>query len=147
MKKWVVYVLGVITGFVLAIIVGFVVNSSQSKESNSNVIGTETTTTTEEESDDGVKMFDEPGEIINEKSYQVFQVIAENAALVRGKDKGHRLYTGPIYLLINHDGKYYYDEEKVDVPQGKVVRQVGIYQYETRNEFLKTVPIIMIMNK
>lgn len=147
MKKWVVYVLGVLTGFVLAIIVGFVVNSSQSKEPNSNVIGTETTTTTEEEADDGVKMFDEPGEIINEKSLKVFQVIAENAALVRGKEKGYDIYTGPIYLLINHDGKYYYDDEKVNISQGKVLRQVGIYQYETRNEFLKTVPIIMIMNK
>lgn len=145
MKKWVVYVLGVVTGFLLTIVIAFFSNSIQGKESNSNVIGSETTV--EEESDDGVKMFDKPGDIINEKSLQVFQVIAENAALVRGKDKGYDIYTGPIYLLINHDGKYYYDEEKVNVSQGKVVRQVGIYQYETRNEFLKTVPIIMILNK
>ena len=147
MKKWLVYVLGDLTGFILAIILAFILNSSQSKDSNSNVIGTETTTTTEEESDDGVKMFKEPGDVINEKSFEVFQVIAENAALVRGKEKGLDIYTGPIYLIINYDGKYYYDEEKVNVSQGKVVRQVGIYQYETRNEFLKTVPIIMIMDK
>lgn len=50
-------------------------------------------------------------------------------------------------LIVNRERKYYYDDEIVKVPKGKVVRQVGIYQYPTQNDMMKTVPIIMIMDK
>jgi hypothetical protein len=43
--------------------------------------------------------------------------------------------------------KYYYDDEKIETPKGKVVRQIGIYQYPTKNDFVKTVPIIEIMDE
>ena len=56
-------------------------------------------------------------------------------------------FTGAVYLLTNEDGKYYYDEEVVRVPEGKVARQVGIYQYQTTSDFEKTVPIIQFMSK
>ncbi|MBQ3990668.1 MAG: hypothetical protein II630_07470 [Bacteroidales bacterium] len=52
-----------------------------------------------------------------------------------------------VYLLTNKDGKYYYDDEVVRVPEGKVARQVGIYRYQTESKFEKTVPIIQIMSK
>lgn len=48
-------------------------------------------------------------------------------------------YTGTVYLLIN--------EEIIRMPDGKVVRQVGIYKYPTKSDFIKTVPIIEIMDK
>ena len=57
------------------------------------------------------------------------------------------MYNGAVYLLVNEDGKYYYDDEIIEVPDGKVVRQVGIYKYSTKNDFEKTVPIVQIMNK
>ncbi|MBO5630072.1 MAG: hypothetical protein J5965_13485, partial [Aeriscardovia sp.] len=56
------------------------------------------------------------------------------------------IYSGAVYLMTNEEGKYYYDDEVVRVPDGKVVRQVGIYQYQTKAEFEKTVPIIQIMD-
>ena len=52
-----------------------------------------------------------------------------------------------LYLLRNNDGKYYYDDEIVGVPSGKVVRQTGIYKYQTKSEDYKTVPIIEIVDK
>ena len=143
MKKWLVYVLGVVTGFILAMLLAFLMNGKS--KSVPDVIcesGTET-----EESSDGIKLFDEPGDIIEESSFEVFQVIAENAALVRGKGGGRSIYRGPIYLIVNYDGKYYYDDERLVTPKGKVVRQIGIYQYPTRNDFVKTVPIIEIMDE
>jgi hypothetical protein len=47
---------------------------------------------------------------------------------------------------MNNEGKYYYDDQMVKVPEGKVLRQVGVYQYPTRQDIVKTVPVIMIMD-
>lgn len=57
------------------------------------------------------------------------------------------MYLGPICLIVNDEGKYYYDDQIIEIPEGKVARQVGIYQYPTRNEDVKTVPIIEILDK
>ncbi len=57
------------------------------------------------------------------------------------------MYLGVTCLLFNEDGKYYYDEEIVKVPQGKVARQIGVFQYESRAEMEKTVPVVEIMDK
>ena len=122
MKKYLVFGGGVITGFVLAFI--FAIVFSRCSSSN------------------GVTLFDEPGEIVKEKSFNVFQVIGEDAALVHGEES-----FVTVYLLTNSIGKYYYDNEVITVPTGKVVRQIGIYQYETREKFGKTVPIVEIMDK
>ncbi len=143
MRKWLVYVLGVVTGFILAVLLAFLLNGKSKPVPD--VIGENGTET--EESSDGIKLFDEPSDIIEERSFEVFQVIAENAALVKGKGGGRSIYRGPVYLIVNHDGKYYYDDEKIETPKGKVARQIGIYQYPTRNDFVKTVPIIEIMDE
>lgn len=143
MKKGLVFVLGVVTGFILAVLLAFLLNGKS--KSGPDVIGESGTET--EESSDGIKLFDEPGDIIEENSFEVFQVIAENAALVKGKGGGRTIYIGPVYLIVNYDRKYYYDDEKINTPKGKVVRQIGIYQYPTKNDIVKTVPIIEIMDE
>lgn len=58
---------------------------------------------------------------MNEQSVEVFQVIADNAALVHGKDPNSfsDLYLGTVYMLRNYDGKYYYDDEIITLPKGK----------------------------
>lgn len=95
----------------------------------------------------GVTNFEEQGDIVYEKSFEVMQVIADNAALVHGKENpSSTLYLGTLYLLRNNEGKYYYDDEIVKVPSGKVVRQTGIYKYESKSGY-KTVPIIEIVDK
>ena len=138
MKKWVVFLLGVLTGIVLLSCVASLYNSMN--QSN-------TTTEDGKEQSDGIKMFKEPGDIINEQSFEVFQVLAEDAALVRGKGDSYSIYNGLVYLLINRDGKYYYDGEKIDIKKNQKVRQVGIYRYENKSEIIKTVPIIEIVDK
>jgi len=134
MKKWFIFGGGVITGIVLTFIVTIIYAANQPEN--------------ELESDNGMTLFDTPGEIIDEESFDVFQVIEENAALVRGKGiSGGELHIGIVYLLINDEGKYYYDDEIVKVPNGKIVRQMGVYRYLTKDEFEKTVPIVKIVNK
>ena len=132
MKKWLFFGGGVLTGIVLTFVFAFIFSASHSGGS------------------DGTTWFEKPGDVIEVKAFKVFQVLGENAALVNGQtheDLDLEIFTGAVYLLTNEDGKYYYDDEVVRVPDGKVARQVGIYQYQTKSDFGKTVPIIQIMNK
>ena len=140
MKQWVVFLGGVVTGIILTILVLAIIGNAQNGRSDSIV--------EEAKSDNNITMFDAPGDIIEDDNVKVFQVIADDAALARAQeDKYDDLYLGKVYLVVNNDGKYYYDDEILKVKEGKVFRQVGIYRYPTRNEDVKTVPIIMLMDK
>lgn len=130
MKKWLIFGGGILTGVVLTFLLAFIFSASRSG------------------SNDGTTWFEKPGDEIDVRSFKVFQVITEDAALVHGAtDEEYDIYSGAVYLLTNEDGKYYYDDEIVRVSEGKVAKQVGIYQYQTKSDFNKTVPIIQIMNK
>lgn len=142
MKKWLFFLAGAVIGFILAIVLGVMINSCQnSTPANQGIVQT----LKQGNNIDGMTLFDSPGEIFDESTFEVFQVLAKDGALVQG---GSEYYaTGQIFLLLNQENKYYYDGEIVRVPQGKVVRQIGVYQYITNMGSQKTVPIIMIMNK
>lgn len=122
MKKWILFIGGVVTGVILTLLVAFIFTYSSKTDPS------------------GVKNFEYVGDVIDEPTVQVFQVIGDNAALVNGGAVGV-LYLGPVYLLRNYDGKYYYDDQIVKKPKGKEFRQTGIYRYETKSGY-KTVPII-----
>ncbi|MDE5572049.1 MAG: hypothetical protein K2M96_06630 [Prevotella sp.] len=126
MKKWLIFIGGVVTGMVLTFVFALIFYLSHSDLSGRTT------------------WFEKPGDVIDIETFEVFQVLSEDAALVYGESYE---YSRTIYLLTNDEGKYYYDDEVVKVPDGKVVRQIGLYQYQTKSEFNKTVPIIQIMNK
>lgn len=138
MKKWMIFVLGIFVGI---IVMGFIdilkISSNEPEKNETEII---------DEKDDGVTMFNEPGEVFSETSFRVFQVLDKGAALVSGNTK-YGTYTGINCLLINKEGKLYYDDEIIKVPQGKVARQMGVYQYPNRDGMIKTVPIIEILDK
>lgn len=133
-----VFVLGVFVGIIVMGFIDILKISSNEPENNETEII--------DEKDDGVTMFEEPGEAFSETSFKVFQVLDKGAALVSGNTK-YGTYGGITCLLINKEGKLYYDEEVIKVTQGKVARQMGIYQYQNRDDMTKTVPIIIIMDK
>lgn len=126
MNKWLFFAGGVVSGIIITFLFIYII--AQTKSAND------------------VTMFEKPGDIIEETSFKVFQVLDDNAALVHGGD-GYESILGTVYLLIEREGKYYYDEEVIKVPEGKKVRQVGVYRYKTQSEFEKTVPIIQILDK
>lgn len=73
---------------------------------------------------------------------EVFQVLKPNMALAHtGKYSD-----GPMVLLINYDGKTYYDEQKIKVPADKCARQIGTYQYTSsvNRQYHKTLPAVVI---
>lgn len=124
MKKIWVYIVGVITGIVLTILFA-TVSYVSSTSSNS-----------------GLNMFEEPGEcLISRSSLKIFQVLEPTAALAMIKDD----FSSGVYLLVNNEGKSYYDDQVIKLPTGKCFKQIGTYQYPTKDDRLKTVPVVQIL--
>jgi hypothetical protein len=97
----------------------------------------------------GLTIFEEKGECITTNEIEVFQVLEPNVALARtlkyGK-YGIRDYSDEIVvLIIDYDSKTFYDEQKIKIPKDKCARQIGTYQYTTKQDnFGKTVPAVAI---
>lgn len=123
MKNFIVFILGLISGGVLTI--GLIMILA---------IGAN-------ESDKGMTMLEQPGECMSTNSFSVTQVIDENAALARERD----LFSDLLVLLVNDEGILYYDNQIINIPEGKCARQVGVYKYTTHSGIEKTVPIVKIM--
>lgn len=130
MKNFLIYIAGILTGVILTILALFLIAHANNSD-------------TPIEEKPGITLFDEPGERVEAKKFEVFQVINKGAALANSEENGH-FYGGPVVLLINDEGKLYYDDEIIKVSKGQNARQVGIYQYSTKMGY-KTVPIVKIM--
>ena len=125
MKKWIVFVLGVVSGIVFLFLVLLIIGKTYA-------------------TNDGMTYFEKPGKCISTKDFEVMQVVGEGYALAREK-KG---YVGGILVLVtNENGELYYDDQVIKVPEGKCMRQIGVYEYQTRMETTKTVPIVQVMNE
>lgn len=145
MKSTLIFIGGFVAGILATILFAYLVSVRQ--KPNDGLIGLE--------------IFSKKGECITttkkNKSCEIkiFQVIAPNAALGNIKyytDK--KYYSGETYrvydigedvvvLLINYEDKTYYDDQKFEV-SNKCVRQIGTYQYQTKRDFEKTVPAVVI---
>lgn len=146
MKRFFIFIGGFVAGVLLTILVGYVIVISN-KPIDDGLIG--------------LTVFSDKGECIktssNSKSTEIdiLQVLEPNMAL--GKINNYtnkKRYGGDSYrdydfgndvvvLLINYDGKTYYDDQKIDVTN-KCVRQIGIYQYTAKIGIEKTVPAVVI---
>ena len=92
----------------------------------------------------GITLFPKKKEgetIAKEKeTLKVFQILKPNATLV----KTGGFPNEKLMLLIGEDDDLYYDDQKISIPEGKSAKQVGIYQYTTKNGQLKTIPAVKI---
>lgn len=125
MKKVLLFFGGFITGIIATVIVAYFISSANSPKDELT----------------GLTMLSEKGECIKtEGEIEVFQVIKPNIALARTGDYSEGIFV----LLINNDGKTYYDEQKIKIPSKKCARQVGTYQYTTKIGIEKTIPAVVI---
>lgn len=122
------YLGGIITGFVLTFVFAFMITY----QGNSSPM------------DNDIVMFEKPQQEIKVKSFEVMQVLPDGSALARVEDMDN---FGMIVLFLADEGTSYYDDQKIDVPSGKKVMQVGTYKYVTRSEMEKTVPVVEILDK
>lgn len=123
------YVAGIVTGVVLTFTVGFLVTKLQARSSSDEIV-----------------MFDKPRGVVPGDIFEVIQVMPDGSALATGCSFLSDNY-GTIVLFIGDESTSYYDNQKIFVPAGKVLKQVGTYSYMARNEMYKTVPIVKIMAK
>ena len=126
------YVGGIVTGVILMFVFALVVNSTQQGQANSI--------------DRDVVMFEKPQQTIRCNKFQVFQVLPNGSALASGDDDNLD-YLGMVVMFLSDDGSSYFDDQKIVIPSGKCVRQIGTYKYMTRQNLEKTVPVVEIMDK
>ena len=141
MKKWVVFLLGLVAGSVLTILSLAVI---------STVISS-TSTITEETAKyyPGLNLFEEPGDEFSAPSFEVMQVLSSNMSLAHSGENefGRTTYNGTLVLLIGDENTHFYDDQIVQVKSRQVARHIGTYQYQTKMEMQKTVPVIKISDK
>ncbi len=87
--------------------------------------------------------------VIDAKQIEIFQVIEPNKALADVTNKPYEIYDPDkiLVLIIGDEKTTYYDDEKIDIPEGKCLKQIGIFQYESKSGTQKTVPVVSIVVK
>ena len=134
MNKLLIYILGIITGVGLTFGLAYFISGEN-----------------EFVKDDGITLFESPGETFKVSAFKVIQVVDDNHALaieMRWEPAfNDYMQEELVVLLTNDSGDYYYDDQMIKAPRGKSMRQVGVYKYESRGGIEKTVPIVKVMDK
>ncbi len=123
MKKWLIYVLGIITGIVLTFAFAFCVSMFNKPE---NI---------------GLEMFEAPGDYMEYSQFEVFQVLESGCALARADES-----FGPIVFIIPNESQQFYDDQKIVLRNDQCAQHVGTYRYWANMEMEKTVPAIKIID-
>ena len=123
MKKWVVYLLGIITGVILTFAFAFYFNLSD----NSGIVGLE--------------MFEEPGDCMEYSQFEVFQVVESGCALANADG-----LLNATVLIIPNENQRFYDNQQIVLKRGQCAQYVGNYKYSTRMQREKTVPAVKIID-
>ncbi len=93
---------------------------------------------------DKIVIFDKPQQELKEKVFDVFQVLPNGNALANSEPK----IDSPsiVALFLANEKMPYYDAQRITVPSGKRIVQIGIYKYYTDKGIEKTVPVLEIRN-
>ena len=122
MNKWIIYLLGIMTGILLTFAFAFFANKS-----NDSGIS-------------GLEMTEGDGECVEYTQFKVFQVLNSGCALANADDHFITVF------LIPHEGQQFYDDQKITLNHGQSAYCVGTYKYESKGMGEKTVPAIRIMD-
>lgn len=122
---------GFITGVIITILVLLIIYS---------VNKSNTETLKSDETLPGLTIFPQKGDCITKTELEIFQTIKPNMALAQFGEFPNET----LVLLVNYEGKSYYDQQKIKIPIKKCARQIGTYQYQTKMEFEKTVAVVVI---
>ena len=121
------YVAGIVTGCIVFFVISCIIVANNSSK-------------------DDVVMFDKPRNTVPGKTFKVFQVFSDGSALSSGDDYSVN-NLGLDVLFLGDESTSYYDDQKIEIPKGKVARQIGNYSYTTNMGVEKTVPIVEIMDE
>lgn len=122
MNKWIIYLLGIMTGILLTFAFAIFANKS---------IGSGIS---------GLEMTEGDGECVEYTQFEVFQVLNSGCALANADDHFITVF------LIPNEGQQFYDDQKITLNHGQSAYCVGTYKYESKGMGEKTVPVIRIMD-
>ena len=123
------YVAGIVTGCVLLFVIGCIINAKNSSAQKEDIV-----------------MFDSPRNAVPGKSFKVVQVLPDGNALAR-IDNVYDDNFGIVVLFLGDESTSYYDDQKIEIPKGKVAKQIGNYSYMSQMNIEKTVPVVKIMDE
>lgn len=123
------YVAGIVTGCVLLFVIGCIINAKNSSAEKEDIV-----------------MFDSPRNAVPGKSFKVVQVLPDGNALA-SVDNVYDDNFGIVVLFLGDESTSYYDNQKIEIPKGKVAKQIGNYSYMSRMKIEKTVPVVKIMDE
>ena len=128
MKKALIFVAGMATMLLLMVVYGMVTQSG-----GGNILRP------------GLTMFEKDGEAIVAKQVKVMQVLEPNFALAHATNKPNEIFDkdSVFVCILGEKNTNYYDDQKINIPEGKTLIQVGRYQYEAKVG-IKTVPVVQI---
>ena len=87
-------------------------------------------------------IFESPQQKVDVRELVVFQVLPNGNALARPTDIEN---ISLVVLLLSEDNVAYYDKMKIKLNRGESFMQVGIFKYNTKNDFEKTVPVVKVV--
>lgn len=123
MKKWLIYILGIITGIVLTFAFALCVQLSN----NSGIIGLE--------------MFEEPGENMEYTQFEIIQVLDSGCALANADNT----FDATVFIIPN-EKQQFYDNQKIVLKNEQCAQRVGTYRYTSKMGIEKTVPAVKIID-
>lgn len=95
--------------------------------------------------DDGITLFDKPGDCVSRKNFEVQEVLESGDAIAR---EITRISSGfvltselEVLILAPEEGSSFYNNQIIKAPKGKCARQIGTYKYEEYGN-TKVIPII-----
>jgi hypothetical protein len=126
MKKLLYFILGFISAIVLLFFVVFIFMPISTGEVKEQIV-----------------YLEEPKEFSSSRVFEVQRVIADTSAIAYEMKwyDGADVYmqTNMKVLITNDNGEYYYDNQRINVPRGKKIEQIGVY-----HDYSETIPIIKI---
>lgn len=123
MRKWLIFVFGIITGIILT----FAFALCYSGFNKSGIVGLE--------------LFDTPDECMEYSEIEIFQVIESGCALANADDSFNA-----IVFLIPNERQQFYDGQKIILKNDQCVQRVGTYKYTTKSGSDKTIPAVRIID-
>lgn len=94
----------------------------------------------------GLTLFEKETGTISAKQVKIFQTLGPDIALAHATNNPNSIFDPNeiLVLILGDENAHFYDDQKINIPNNKVLRQVGTYQYPTKQNIYKTVPAVMI---
>lgn len=125
-KSYLIFAGGVVAGVVMTLLFLMVMGSSQG------------------DSQEELVMFKQPKQEIHATLFEVRQVYQDDYALATIREGDEYL---EMVLLMKSDGSVFYDGREIRVGKGQRALMVGTFRYTTVLDFVKTVPVVRIVNR